>query len=434
MIQINENQILGKVKAKVVHNIDPEKMGRVLVIIPELFGDQILPWAKPINNQGDLPDIGIDVWLEFERGDINKPIYSGEWATSIDGTTPLPKLSRGLPDETANNDMFDSDIGGQKGTDRMEIKGSETKFFDEPYSAFGAEYSKNKIRKYKCGHCEEWDETPGNERIHIYHRKGSFIEFKSDGSTIRKTRGRDHNIVEGNKIQHIQENEYKSIDLNSKYHIKKNRNLTIDNNYKKEIGGETNETYKQIVKREYIGKVESKYSGDKINDISGGKRNIIGGSKNQIIMEDKGDVISGKKSTVITNLNLEDDAESKTILIGNLYQKLIAGDKDLLILLGDITKNILIGNIKYNVKVGDITFKTAMGDVKVNTSMGNAEFSNSMGSVKINPMGNVDIKGLMINIDSTALLTLNGGVIPVNNLPACLFTGVPHGTNVKNLG
>jgi len=392
-IFLDKDRIFGKTRGKVISNKDPQKMGRILFIVPELMGSTIMPWAKPVNNQGRLPNIGEDVWIEFERGDINFPIYSGEWATTEEGTNPVPDLAKGLPDETAQGNMDQ----GSKGFDRMPIQGSETLFFDEPYSGFGAEYSHNRIIKTKSGNLLEIDDTPDNERIHIYHRRGSFLEYKSDGSCIKKTRGREHSIIEANHIQHIHENEYKSIDLNSRYQITKNRSVTVGNDYKKEIGGETTEIYKSSTNRSYKGRVDSEYNGDINKTVYGSERKTIGGPKLEVIMENKDATVVGRKSTVITNLNIDDEAELKTILIGNLYQKLVAGDKELLILLGDVLKKILIGNLKYNIQIGDMEFKVGTGDIEISTSadgfldLGEITIKNQDNKIKLYKNGKTEI-------------------------------------------
>lgn len=76
----------GKYRAKVQSVNDPEKRGRIRVLCPKVLGDSMSNWCEPCvpvayNNGGDfvLPKIGETVWIEFEAGDVNRPIYTGGW-------------------------------------------------------------------------------------------------------------------------------------------------------------------------------------------------------------------------------------------------------------------------------------------------------------------------------------------------------------------
>lgn len=68
----------------VVDNDDPKKLGRVKIIMPSIYpNDQEGRWAYPKNNWGGkdygmnlLPQKGDMVWLEFEMGDLEYPLWS----------------------------------------------------------------------------------------------------------------------------------------------------------------------------------------------------------------------------------------------------------------------------------------------------------------------------------------------------------------------
>ena len=78
-----EHRFLGKFRAEVVSNLDSEARGRLEVIVPNVMGDQPI-WALPcVAYAGDgeglfaLPPVGAKVWVEFEGGDTNFPIWTG---------------------------------------------------------------------------------------------------------------------------------------------------------------------------------------------------------------------------------------------------------------------------------------------------------------------------------------------------------------------
>jgi hypothetical protein len=50
-------------------------------------------------------------------------------------------------------------------------------------------------RDAESGHLIEYDDTPGYERIHIFHKSGTFIEIHPDGKMVHKTPSSNHTIV-----------------------------------------------------------------------------------------------------------------------------------------------------------------------------------------------------------------------------------------------
>lgn len=90
----------GKYRGKVTNNLDPEMLGRIQVSVPAVFGEFPLNWAMPSvpyagmqNAFYAIPPIQANVWVEFEGGDPEKPIWSGcFWGTGEvpSGATSTP--------------------------------------------------------------------------------------------------------------------------------------------------------------------------------------------------------------------------------------------------------------------------------------------------------------------------------------------------------
>src|SRR5262245_43260442 len=79
----------GKYRGTVTDNKDPLMMGRVRAKVPDVMGDQESGWALPCLPFGGsgmgffaLPKTGAGVWIEFEHGDPDYPIWSGCWIGS----------------------------------------------------------------------------------------------------------------------------------------------------------------------------------------------------------------------------------------------------------------------------------------------------------------------------------------------------------------
>lgn len=88
----------GKYRGKVMLNEDPDQLGRIQVSVPAVFGDIPTNWALPSvpyagiqNCFYAIPPVGANVWVEFEAGDPERPIWSGcFW-----GTGEVPSLATG---------------------------------------------------------------------------------------------------------------------------------------------------------------------------------------------------------------------------------------------------------------------------------------------------------------------------------------------------
>ena len=91
----------GKYRGKVENNIDPMLLGRVQVNVPAVLGSGSLSWAMPCvpyagNGVGFfmIPPVNANVWVEFEGGDIDYPIWSGcFWGLGeVPATPAVPQM------------------------------------------------------------------------------------------------------------------------------------------------------------------------------------------------------------------------------------------------------------------------------------------------------------------------------------------------------
>jgi hypothetical protein len=80
----NGTPFFGKYRGTVVNNADPNSIGRVTVRCAEVLGDGESSWAMPCvpvagRRSGSffVPEVGAAVWVEFEHGDPDYPIWTG---------------------------------------------------------------------------------------------------------------------------------------------------------------------------------------------------------------------------------------------------------------------------------------------------------------------------------------------------------------------
>jgi len=91
-------KFFGKYRGVVTNNVDPMQMGRVSAQVPEVFGVEGSRWAMPCipcnvptKVASSLPKIGATVWIEFEQGDPQRPIWTGCFYT---GAAVTPRSLR----------------------------------------------------------------------------------------------------------------------------------------------------------------------------------------------------------------------------------------------------------------------------------------------------------------------------------------------------
>jgi Type VI secretion system/phage-baseplate injector OB domain len=97
----------GKYRGTVVSNVDPQQQGRITATVPDVLGAVPTTWATacvPVTGiqSGSfvLPPPGANVWIEFEGGNPNYPIWSGcYWggpsdvpALALAGAPPAPNI------------------------------------------------------------------------------------------------------------------------------------------------------------------------------------------------------------------------------------------------------------------------------------------------------------------------------------------------------
>jgi uncharacterized protein involved in type VI secretion and phage assembly len=119
----------GKYRGTVVNNLDPMQLGRIQVMVPDVFGLSISSWAMPCvpiagKQQGIfvLPQVGSGVWIEFEQGEPDYPIWvGGFWGIAAEvpalalAPPPPPPGQNIVIQTTGQNTFLLSDVPGPTG-------------------------------------------------------------------------------------------------------------------------------------------------------------------------------------------------------------------------------------------------------------------------------------------------------------------------------
>jgi uncharacterized protein involved in type VI secretion and phage assembly len=87
--------IFGKYRGTVDTVGTGNELGLIKAKVPEVLGSELTHWARPAvpfagKQHGflALPEVGDGVWIEFEAGNLDLPIWSGCWWA--DGEIPSP--------------------------------------------------------------------------------------------------------------------------------------------------------------------------------------------------------------------------------------------------------------------------------------------------------------------------------------------------------
>ena len=123
--------------------------------------------------------------------------------------------------------------GGSPRTD-----GSYEEKWTEPNTPYAAEYPHNHVYESESGHTIEVDDTPGAERLHRYHRSGTFEEIHPDGSRVTKIVNDEYEITLKDKYVHIDGKETTTIDKGLKLLV--NSDSESGNNIDIQVGENSN--------------------------------------------------------------------------------------------------------------------------------------------------------------------------------------------------
>ena len=121
-----QNKYYGKYRGFVSDNSDPNQVGRLKVTVPSVLGDTVTGWALPclpfggLADQGlfTIPEVGAQVWVEFEEGELSHPIWVGTfWQASGDVPSEgaiSPPTTRVLKTPSGHVLQFDDASGAEQ--------------------------------------------------------------------------------------------------------------------------------------------------------------------------------------------------------------------------------------------------------------------------------------------------------------------------------
>lgn len=183
----------------------PMILGLIPTQMTEILDPQVSGWGRIVDrgsnvlSRGSNPtDLGEPANSRLVRGEAIDQTYVTQQALS---------RSTNIPIAASNPDDPDS-----------------RRFFAEPAPAYNTQYPYNRVIQ-TAAHSIELDDTPGSERITIYHSSGSYVAIDSRGTTVYKAVSDRYDIS----------------DRNHNVYIKGESNVTIDGDCNVLVQGNKNE-------------------------------------------------------------------------------------------------------------------------------------------------------------------------------------------------
>jgi uncharacterized protein involved in type VI secretion and phage assembly len=124
---MSDAPLFGKYRGTVINNVDPLQIGRIQAMVPDLAGFVPGTWAMPCLPMAGIntgiftaPMIGSGVWIEFERGDPDYPVWvGGYWGSAAEVPVLAHAVPPGVPAVTIQtplkNGIVVSDVPGPTG-------------------------------------------------------------------------------------------------------------------------------------------------------------------------------------------------------------------------------------------------------------------------------------------------------------------------------
>lgn len=125
-----------------------------------------------------------------------------------------------------NEKLENSPIQSKKDSVFKSIPKAGGSTFDEPETPYNATYPYNRVMETESGHIVEFDDTPGSERIHIYHRSGTFDEYHPNGDKVQRVNADSYEIVLADKMLYV--NGDCTITAKKSINIKAGENISLE--------------------------------------------------------------------------------------------------------------------------------------------------------------------------------------------------------------
>lgn len=105
---------------------------------------------------------------------------------------------------------------------------NDTGTWDQSPIPYNARYPFNNVWQSESGHFMEFDDTDGRERVHLYHRTGTFTEVDHNGTQVNRIVGDNYEILERNGFVHVVGNVHVTVDGAQTLYVGNTLDIQVD--------------------------------------------------------------------------------------------------------------------------------------------------------------------------------------------------------------
>ena len=187
--------------------------------------------------------------------------------------------------------------------------------WNEPTSPYAASYPNNNVMETASGHIKEYDDTSGQERIHEYHKAGTFYEIDKDGNKVTRVVGNNYDIIAGTNYVKVRGDVNLTIDSNCKTRIKGNYDIEVDGDKTEVIKGKLTQTVTGSVVETYKDIFDQNITGNATMDAK--TINLNSGTKGAARLDDQVDTGDDPAGISGSDGSNKIESASSTVIIGD---------------------------------------------------------------------------------------------------------------------
>lgn len=164
-----------------------------------------IPVERPSPSSGfSDPRIGSDLSSAPKKPLAVTPVLGGAVITEGVASRYPENLNEPTFSRLARNEKISqTPIQGKKTSISVAVPTAGPGTWSEPATPYAAEYPYNRVMETESGHILEFDDTPGAERVHIYHRSGTSEETHPDGTKVTRINKDAYEIVLSDKNVYV---------------------------------------------------------------------------------------------------------------------------------------------------------------------------------------------------------------------------------------
>lgn len=236
--------------------------------------------------------------------------------------------------------------------------------WDQPSIPYGARYPFNHVRETRSGHIQEFDDTPGYERIHTYHKAGTFEEIDANGTKVTRVVGDNYTIVDNNGYIYIAGSANVTVTGDINIVCKSHANINVNGSAEARIGGNLQMNIAGDMDVA-VGGTFSLWSNGNMNLQSNANANIRTQGSMFVSAESELNVVAKKNlllGSTSKNTHILSNGDTGKVLIGAKKQVHIKSDD-----------KVLVGGKQVHVGSSEKTYVSADDEVNIHSTSVNVE-------------------------------------------------------------